>query len=204
MLGGFGHLSSRDVRSSKKFISGLKPKISGTSLVLDVGAGIGRVSHDLLLTIFDKVSMLECTPSFIEQAKLLLPADRIEDIFPVTMQNFTAAEKDFGRYDMVWIQWVIIYANDEGLVKFFNECRKLLKPEGLICIKDNVILPTTPKEDVEDIILDKEDCSITRSERYLLQLTEQAGLQLLAREIQPKFPKELFPVVMYAFQMSDQ
>jgi len=203
MLGGFGHLASKDVRSSKKFISNLKSKLPGTGLVLDVGAGIGRVSHDLLLSVFDKVSLLECTLSFIEQAKHLISSDRIGKIFPVTMQEFRAAEEDYGLYDMIWIQWVIIYANDEGLVEFLSECKKLLKPSGLICIKDNVILNNTPHEQIDDILLDKEDCSITRSERYLLHLTQQAGLSLSSRELQPKFPKELFPVVMYAFQVND-
>ena len=52
---------------------------------------------------------------------------------------------------------------------------------------------------MHDVLLDEEDCSVTRSERYLLELTKAAGLQLEHREQQAKFPKEIFPVVMYAF-----
>lgn len=79
---------------------------------LDVGAGIGRVSRDLLLNFFDKVSLLECTESFIEKARENIPADRIDKIFPFTMQEFRAQEEDYGKYDLIWIQWVIIYASD--------------------------------------------------------------------------------------------
>lgn len=79
---------------------------------LDVGAGIGRVSRDLLLNFFVKVSLLECTESFIEKARENIPTDRINKIFPFTMQDFRAQEDDIGKYDIIWIQWVIIYASD--------------------------------------------------------------------------------------------
>ncbi len=99
----------------------------------------------------------------------------------------------------------------ESLVSFLRECAKILKPGGMICIKDNVILPKTSirkklneeesSQDFEDILLDQTDCSITRSERYLLELTKFAGLELHSRELQAKFPKEIFPVVSYAFEI---
>lgn len=90
-----------------------------------------------------------------------------------------------------------------------EECAKLLKAGGKICIKDNVILPkhltrrhiAEAEESFEDILLDQTDCSITRSERYLLELTKHAGLELHSRELQNKFPKEIFPVVTYAFNI---
>ena len=96
----------------------------------------------------------------------------------------------------------------ESLVAFLKECSKILKPGGMICIKDNVILPkpsvrrnAPSSQDFEDLLLDQKDCSITRSERYLLELTKFAGLELHSRELQAKFPKEIFPVVTYAFEV---
>jgi len=58
------------------------------------------------------VSLLECTESFIEKARENISADRIDKIFPFTMQEFRAQEEDYGKYDLIWIQWVIIYASD--------------------------------------------------------------------------------------------
>ena len=101
----------------------------------------------------------------------------------------------------------------EALVSFLQECKKLLKSGGKICIKDNVILPKPAikrrfaqdeSDDYDDILLDQEDCSITRSERYLLELTKLAGLDLHSKEIQAKFPKEIFPVVTYAFEIRSE
>lgn len=87
-------------------------------IFLDVGAGIGRVSQDLLLHFFDKVSLLECTESFIDKARESIPADKIESIFPKTMQEFQARPEDCGKYDIVWIQWVIIYASDGKTIRY--------------------------------------------------------------------------------------
>lgn len=33
------------------------------------------------------------------------------------MQDFRALEEDFKKYDLVWIQWVIIYASDGNSIK---------------------------------------------------------------------------------------
>ena len=70
------------------------------------------MSRDLLLNFFDKVSLLECTESFIEKARENIPSDRIGKIFPFAMQEFRAQEEDYRKYDLIWIQWVIIYASD--------------------------------------------------------------------------------------------
>lgn len=112
---------------------------------------------------------------------------------------------------MILLQEYSCFFYLESLVSFLQECSKLLKSGGKICIKDNVILPkpsirrrTVSNEEennFDDILLDQTDCSITRSERYLIELTKLAGLELHFRELQAKFPKEIFPVVTYAFNV---
>ena len=39
------------------------------SIYLDCGAGIGRVTKNLLLPLFDTVDMVEQNPDFLEKAK---------------------------------------------------------------------------------------------------------------------------------------
>ena len=54
MLGGFGHLSKKDTNYSLKFMLGLfqqRPKLIRDS-VIDCGAGIGRISKNLLCQVF--------------------------------------------------------------------------------------------------------------------------------------------------------
>jgi protein N-terminal methyltransferase len=81
-----------------------------------------------------------------------------------------------------------------------KNCKKLLKVNGYIVVKDNVILPKRSNEEYDDILLDQEDSSITRSERYLLKLFNDAGLNVIHKKIQKNFPKQIFPVIMYALQ----
>jgi protein N-terminal methyltransferase len=72
--------------------------------------------------------------------------------------------------------------------------RRALKENGVIVVKENV----TSNGDVEE---DKEDASVTRSENVLLSLlTGPAGLRLVREMKQPRFPKGLFPVRMYALR----
>jgi protein N-terminal methyltransferase len=66
VLGGYGHLTSPDVRDSRAFLK----KAWGASLseaqaqgrplaALDCGAGVGRVSEQLLLHHFQEVDLVE-------------------------------------------------------------------------------------------------------------------------------------------------
>lgn len=69
------------------------------------------------MNFFDQVSLLECTESFIQKARESIPAERIHSIYPTTMQSFKADPQEYGCYDMIWIQWVIIYASDGNIQK---------------------------------------------------------------------------------------
>jgi protein N-terminal methyltransferase len=57
VLGGYGNLSALDIRFSLSFILSLikdNPKF-GRKSVIDCGAGIGRISKELLCQVFKKV-----------------------------------------------------------------------------------------------------------------------------------------------------
>lgn len=117
---------------------------------LDVGAGIGRVSKYLLTKNFKKVDLLEQNEKFLNEAKKNLQssplAKHIVDNFfcsgksllvPNSLIHFTVDKihnkrlclglKDFTnpdniKYDVIWIQWVLLYLNDEDVVEFLKRC----------------------------------------------------------------------------------
>ncbi|KAJ3018595.1 hypothetical protein HKX48_002790 [Thoreauomyces humboldtii] len=214
MLGGFGTLTDIDCKASIQFVNEFvtpspsqpqppsstttttsstrpsRPRI-GTSLACDCGAGIGRVSKHFLLSVFDKVDLVEQTPKFLDQAKLAFQGDqrvkdRVDRFIPLGLQDFVPEE---GRYDLIWTQWVIGHLTDDHLVQFFQRCRKGLKKEGgLIGVKENVT-----RADVE---LDREDSSVTRPPGLLRELFKKAGLRIVKEEIQKGFPSQLYPVHM--------
>jgi protein N-terminal methyltransferase len=152
MLGGYGKITSTDVKSSSSFLSEFikgkkgannsvitKPRIS-TAYACDCGAGIGRVSKHFLLKHFKKVDLVECIQKFIEQAELTYLAEekrrgRIGRFICEGLQTFTPEE---GKYDLIWCQWVLSHLTDNDLIMFLERCKRGLKANGIIGIKENV------------------------------------------------------------------
>lgn len=79
---------------------------TGKGCALDCGAGIGRITKRLLLPLFDTVDMVDVTREFLDEAKRYLGADgkRVGNYFCQGLQDFVP---ETGRYDVIWIQWVI-------------------------------------------------------------------------------------------------
>lgn len=62
-MGGYGNLNDLDIKFSRYFLKNLKERFPQTNFsferVLDCGAGIGRISKELLVKLFKKVDLLE-------------------------------------------------------------------------------------------------------------------------------------------------
>lgn len=210
MLGGLGELDNRDVTASSKFLDALDRR-HGTVVkknALDVGAGIGRVTKHFLLPLFKTVDMLEQNLAYLEKSVAFIGQSKdcgvVDKRIASGMQSFRAdgiVGEDGkatgslqGRYNLVWIQWCIIYLTDDDLVTFLRECAKALAPGGTICLKDNVAR--------HGFLVDKEDSSVMRSNRYLKHLFQKANLQVVRETKQLDFPRNIFPVRTYALQPS--
>jgi len=195
MLGGFSEISVIDVQSSKRFLNEFlhrKAKPTGSHHALDCGAGIGRVTKLLLSTLFEKVDMLEQTEKFLASADDYLGEEvkhKVERKICLGMQDFVPDES---RYDVIWCQWVIGHLTDDDLVAFLIRCQSGLRPNGLICIKDN--LSTCEVE------MDNQDSSVTRPRELMLDIFERANLKLVGERKQTKFPKGLYDVKMFALR----
>lgn len=74
-----------------------------------MGAGIGRVSQNLLLEYAEQVSIIESDGRFVEQARRSLQAS-LHCAYNCRIQEYRCEEA--GRYDLIWIQWVLMYASD--------------------------------------------------------------------------------------------
>ena len=209
MLGGMGHLHNRDIIGSRKFLakamnaSGLL--LPDDSVAIDVGSGIGRVAQELLLPLFREVDMLEQNMEYLERSKVFINdedghgevvhriACGMQDFSPNVLGDATCLR---GRYHVIWIQWCIIYLTDDDLISFLKVCAECLAPDGIICLKDNLARA--------GFLVDKEDSSISRSDRYLKALFRKAELELVMEQKQSDFPKTIFPVKMYALRPKSQ
>ncbi|KAH3744980.1 UPF0351 protein C9orf32 [Pelomyxa schiedti] len=162
-----------------------------TQRALDCGAGIGRIAKTVLLPRFLKVDLLDQNQRLLDQAKVSIGKNsRLGDFICSGLQNF-----DFGtrKYDVIWVQWVIIYLNDTDFVSFLRAAKSALNTQGVIIVKDNVTQASTG----QGFWVDKSDNSVIRSDNYNRWLFTQAGLNLVRVRPQPHFPKELLPVMCY-------
>lgn len=116
MLGGLGGLSELDLKGSEAFFrENYRCPVAktGGSTALDVGAGIGRIASGLLGKFFAHVSLLEANERFILQARQAL-GEACGSTFACPLQEFSAAMTSGLLFDIVWIQWVLIYLSDSN------------------------------------------------------------------------------------------
>ena len=192
MLGGYGSLTFSDLASSVQFLAPLYKEGGNTGLALDCGAGIGRVTKGLLLNIFDKVEMIDTCREHLDSAQEFLGGElfsRVSAQHCCGLEDFQPIEK---VYDLVWIQWVIIYLSDYDFIALLARFKRSLKEGGYIVIKDNVC-----KSGSE---MDEQDGSVTRSDYQLKQIFKKAGCEVVIDTHQRDFPKELFKVKYYALR----
>ncbi|GCB77188.1 N-terminal Xaa-Pro-Lys N-methyltransferase 1 isoform X2 [Scyliorhinus torazame] len=194
MLGGYGHISNIDINSSTRFLQRFVGEGSGKAGVgcaLDCGAGIGRITKRLLLPLFKVVDMVDVTESFLAKAKAHLGEDgnRVGNYYCCGLQDFIPQPQ---RYDVIWIQWVIGHLTDAHLTQFLKRCQKGLRPNGIICVKDNV--------SHDGVIEDEVDSSVCRDLASLRSIMQLAGLHVLAEEKQDNFPAEIYQVYSLALR----
>ncbi|XP_053229550.1 N-terminal Xaa-Pro-Lys N-methyltransferase 1 isoform X1 [Podarcis raffonei] len=194
MLGGYGHISSIDIDSSRKFLLRFlldEPNRTGTSRALDCGAGIGRITKRLLLPLFGTVDMVDVTADFLNQARTYLGEEgrRVRNYYCCGLQDFSPEPS---AYDVIWIQWVIGHLTDDHLSSFLKRCRLGLQPNGIIVIKDNMAQ--------EGVIMDDVDSSVCRDLNVVCKIIRCAGLNLLAQEKQENFPDEIYHVYTLAMR----
>ena len=209
VLGGFAHLSGKDVRESEAFLLGNLPSVSGSDALhaLDAGAGIGRVSCELLLEYFDAVDLEECLPHFLDEARRRVRAriaaggfkrapagKRSVRFIDAPAQRFAP---EAGRYDCIWLQWFVGHLPDEQLVRFLSDCRRALRPGGRIFVKENVI------GEAGAPAYGAEDSSYTRSVENFRGVFEAAQLTVHSQEVQRAWPRELYGVRMFCLKGED-
>ncbi|XP_075396588.1 N-terminal Xaa-Pro-Lys N-methyltransferase 2 [Tenrec ecaudatus] len=197
MMGNFIELSNPDVQASqeflRKFVGG--PGKTGTDRALDCGSGIGRVSKHVLLPVFNSVELVDMMESFLLEAPnyLQVKGHKVDSYHCYSLQEFTPP---FGRYDVIWIQWVSGYLTDKDLLAFLSRCRDGLKENGVIILKDNVAR--------EGCVFDLSDSSVTRDMDIFQSLVRKSGLVVLGQEKQEGFPEHCLPVWMFAIGTPDR
>eukprot|EP00039_Didymoeca_costata_P009475 m.125498 g.125498 ORF g.125498 m.125498 type:complete len:191 (-) comp14498_c0_seq5:1412-1984(-) len=125
MLGGLGSLDPIDCKGSMTFINMIIPVETRKRFrVLDVGAGIGRVTkHVLIPAGFGSVDLLDSSERFLQDAKTFVGSSALKNTYCTTMDKFSF---EAAPWDLIWVQWVAIYLPDKEFVTFFKKAADAL------------------------------------------------------------------------------
>ena len=192
MLGGYSEIAEIETEQSSKLLQRfIENGMLHPGTACDCGAGIGRVTKNLLLKHFANVDLVEQTSKFLDEAAsefLNLGLDSRVNFIPIGLQDFSP---EHNRYDLIWCQWVLSHLTDEDLVAFLIKCKNSMTG-GLIGIKENTAFHGT--------LHDAMDSSVMRSDYLFKELFDKARLSLLREEVQQGFPKDLYVVKLYILQ----
>lgn len=222
MLGGFPQTSRIDLQGSSNFLAKLRraaaaKSASSTSATpssstsakeapprlaraADCGAGVGRVTNGFLLNVADVVDIVEPVAKFTDALATQGTVagegkGKVGDIVNLGLQDWRPAS---GAYDLIWNQWCLGHLTDAQLVEYLERCKDGLvadTPAAWIVVKENLSTDAWNKD-----IYDEVDSSVTRSDVKFRELFAKAGLRIVADELQRGFPRDLFPVRMYALK----
>lgn len=200
MLDGFGDTNNMELDYSERFLKYLiKHCDLGNGHAADIGAGIGRVTENILQKYFDKIDLVEPVASFLEVAKKNLSDQKRYRFFQLPAQKWTVPDS----YDCFWCQWTLMFLTDDDCVKFLNQCREHLKPNGIIIVKDNVSVHDRNALR-NKAIWEPRDHSISRTYLHYISLFKLAGLELLREKPQPEWSLDLQPLMCWALRPKAQ
>jgi len=105
-------------------------------------------------------------------------------------------------FDVIWCQWCLGHLSDVDLIAFFRRSHAALrdkeKGKSLIAVKENLC------SDLDGggprTVFDRQDSSLTRSDKAWKAIFGKAGLKLVREQVQQGLPEGLYEVKMYALR----
>ena len=97
VLGGYDYVHKKDCETSETMIRDFMHIMPAMSSVLDCGAGIGRVSRDVLKPFFKHVDLCEPSLHYLNEARNYYPEAR--NYYNKKLQEFEYET----QYDAIWI-----------------------------------------------------------------------------------------------------
>ncbi|KAI4160411.1 MAG: hypothetical protein LQ342_005735 [Letrouitia transgressa] len=204
MLGGFPHLSRIDLRGSSNFLTKLRRLYGGGTAIVDspfkrgvdCGAGIGRITAGFLSKVCETVDVVEPVESFAQKvgSAQMMGKGKVGKVYVKGLEGWVPEEK----YDLMWNQWCLGHLKDKQLIEYLKRSEGALAKGGWIVVKENMSTDIGGKD-----IFDPLDSTVTRTDSKFKKLFEYAGLKVVRTELQPGFPKSLYPVRFYALQPAD-
>lgn len=205
VLGGYPQVSRVDLQGSANFLAKLRrssaqhPAGKKLARVADCGAGIGRVTTGFLRKVAQEVDVVEPVTGFTDVVK---GEEGVRRVVNKGLEEWFPGEERLGGgeavvYDLVWNQWCVGQLTDKALVAYLRRLPAVLSEGGWVVVKENL---STDGEGAD--VYDETDSSVTRTDGKFREIFREAGLKIVATEVQKGFPADLYPVRSYALQPS--
>ena len=198
VLGGFPQVSRIDLQGSSNFLAKLRrasslhpatPEGKKLTRAADCGAGIGRITTGFLSNVAEIVDVIEPVKEFTDVLKS--GEGGVGEILNVGLEDWEPA----GEYDLVWNQWCVGQLKDAAFVAYLKRAAAVLSKGGWIVVKENLSNDHLGRD-----VYDETDSSVTRTDEKFRALFKEAGLKVVASELQRGMPKGLYEVRSYALQ----
>eukprot|EP00906_Rhabdomonas_costata_P026290 RCo037449 len=172
--------SLADLQESRDFLQDFfpaagRPRRRG----LDLGAGVGRVVKGVLMNFVRTVDLVDITPAFLHSAQGLLHGLNLEGKYVEASLRDVRLPRE--AYDLICVQWVLMYLSDRDIVRLLRQAGLALKPNGVLYIKENFNYNEPGAVDVRD-------AKITRPQWYWESLFDRADLRVLKVARQQQWP----------------
>ncbi|CAD8147577.1 unnamed protein product [Paramecium octaurelia] len=176
MLGGYDEINNVDIQQSELF---LLKNIQQFNTLLELGAGVGRISEQLFTKYFKEIHLVEREAKFVNESKRKLSKFNCQ-YYQMSVEEFEPQT----HYDCIWIQWISMYLTDQDFCNMLSKYKK-----SPIILKENI--------SSQDYQYDEEDASITRSDRIYQNLIKQCGFQIMDQQFQEGLPNDIYKIKFY-------
>jgi protein N-terminal methyltransferase len=197
--------SDQDIRQNEEFL--LKSCVvpaRGNTRALDCGAGIGRITDKLLRRYFDEVDLVDANARFLDKAKRRLTAGTPHRgiFFHSDLRLFHPLPNRC--YDVIWVQWVLMYMKDKDIIAFLKRCTSALKPGGYIIIKENINDAGMAHHALEEGLSGSQHMCMSRPHAHFLGMFFRSGLRVVDSKVYDNSVApphiEYFPTKVYLLQ----
>lgn len=165
-----------DMRIIKKWVLPLFPKDSQSKIaILDVGAGTGRMTR-WFSKIADLCVSIEPYPDFFNRLKTSCTESNVE-LHQCTLQDYIKIANH--QFNLIYLSGVIMYHNDAEALKALQLIQRLLKPGGIVIIRDSGIEDKGWGNSPFGSVQTQLKTEILRPPKGMLLLINQAGFKCL-------------------------
>ena len=154
--------------------------------ILEVAAGIGRVTH-ILCQRFTKIDVLE--PYNAKEIRILKETNsQIKKIYEATAEKFEFSKK----YNVLFGSWLFGNLTDIDAVIFLIKCQKNIEANGIFIIKENINSHTLhSKSDL------KQRIRTIKSYEIIFKL---AGFGIIYQEKTKNWPERCYDLVVFVIK----